>query len=277
MIERPIPYVGVSGVVSPEQQQTIEAFADSINLRQSRQLILGVKAVHKTQFLDIKNKYGQEWYPIGEEQFGAALAPKTQTTPSLAVAQTYFDPAYIDNPGYRDYFTDRIFRRGEQWIDGIQFDMLPWYAQPEMLDFLVKLKSKHDTKLFLQVHKPAMESLGPHGVVEALGPYAEILDYVLFDSSHGTGKKLDAPKLMSFLEQAYSHEALNSVGFAIAGGLNGTIIRDELPQVVSEFPDVSWDAEGQLHPAKADKTMPLDMAIVSDYLEASRTVAGTIG
>ena len=36
----------------------------------------------------------------------------------------------------------------------------------------------------------AMEDLGPHDTAIRLGAYAYLLDYVLFDSSHGTGKRL---------------------------------------------------------------------------------------
>jgi len=272
MSERPNSYVGVSGVVNPEQQKQIEAFANSIDLHVSRQLALGVKAVHKTQFLDVKNKYGEEWYPVGQEQFENALSQKTEASTSLAVAQTFFDPDYIDNPGYRDYFSDRLFKRGEKWIDGIQFDMLPWHSDRAMLDFLVKLKGKHDTKLFLQVHKPAMEALGPQGVIEELEGYVDALDYILFDSSHGTGTRLDTDALLSFLREAYDSQNLDSVGIALAGGLNGKIVAEELPVVLREFPDISWDAEGQLHPVTAEGTKPLDMNIVNEYLEASANI-----
>lgn len=275
MIERPQPYIGVSGVVSPEQQKNIEDFAESINLQPSRQLALGIKAVHKTQFLDIKNKYGEEWYPVGEQQFKDALSPKAEATNTIAIAQTYLDPAYVDNPGYRKYFADRILKRGESWIDGIQFDMLPWHEKPVLLDYLAKLKQEHDTKILLQVHKPAMETLQPDGVAEALTPYSEFLDYVLFDSSHGKGLKLDTDSLKTFLDAAYSHEGLSSVGFAIAGGLNSAIVQDELPKVLEDFPDVSWDAEGQLHPANSEGTMPLDMGVVNAYLQASVNVLPT--
>ena len=59
-------YVGVSGVTSPDTERELE----SINLKsglaeKGRLLALGVKAVHKTQYLDIENKYGTEWYPVG--------------------------------------------------------------------------------------------------------------------------------------------------------------------------------------------------------------------
>lgn len=268
--KRPDAYVGVSGVVEPSQQRTIEAFAAEAGLwTHDRRLALGVKAVHKTQFLDVENKYGKEWYPVGRESFEGALVPRVQGSSTLGVAQTFFDPGYIDNPGYREYFRDRIFQRGEAWIDGIQFDMLPWHNNPDMEGFLQDLRLKYETKVFLQCHKDAMDSLGPEGVVERLKELAPLVDYVLFDSSHGTGTRLDVDRLHAFLSVAYESGDLDTVGFAIAGGLNGDVVREELPKIMEDFPDISWDAEGQLHSETDKRTMPLDMEVVRNYLQAS--------
>lgn len=273
--ERPKPYVGVSGVVSPEQQaQLNDIFTEAGLLQADRILALGVKAVHKTQFLDIENKYGSAWYPVGEEAFTGALAPHVADSHTMGVAQTYFDLEMITNPGYREFFGDRILRRGAPWIDGIQFDMLPWHEDAAMMPFLEKLKQKHDTKLLLQVHGHAMEALGPKGVTKLLGRHAAILDYILFDASHGKGERLDTARLLTFIEEAYSATPLDSVGIALAGGLNGRVVEEELPPVVEKFNDISWDAEGQLHSKSTNNEQPLDMAIVRDYLRVSAGVSG---
>lgn len=271
--ERPEQYVGVSGVVSPAQQEEIESFAELLNFDMSEtRLALGVKAVHKTQFLDIQNSYGPQWYPVGERSFANALMPRAETGLSMGVAQTYFDPEYIDNPGYRTLFSDRIFQRGERWIDGIQFDMLPWHEKPEMLDFLSRLKAKFGKKILLQCHNDAMETLGPRGAAQRLEVYADVVDYVLFDASHGTGTRLNTDALLPFLDQAYAKPGLQSMGFAIAGGLDASVVEEALPIVLADFPDVSWDAEGRLHPVNEQRERPLDMDIVRAYLKMSRDV-----
>lgn len=269
----PESYIGVSGVVNESQQEQLESFAEEFGFtRLRRQLMLGVKATHKTQFLDIPNKYGPEWYPVGGEQFEKAISERKFGSKTIAVAQAYFDVDYVDNQKYRDEFSNRIFERGEQWIDGIQLDMLPWQANPVMLDFLAELKSKHHTKILLQCHKKAMELLGPKGVSEKLGYYSDSIDYVLFDSSHGTGAKLDVDKLKYFIDAGYDNCELNSVGFAIAGGLNEETVREELPKILGDFPDVSWDAEGNLHPMTKDATRPIDMDVAKNYLRSSAKV-----
>jgi len=271
-IKRPESYIGISGVINPEQQTELEGFADSLGFSSlRRRLMLGVKATHKTQFMDIENKYGADWYPVGEN-IKDTITPRTENNNSLYIAQAYFDIDLVGDQQYRDDFSRKIFERGATWIDGIQFDMLPWHTHPAMIQFLESLKQQYDAKIFLQCHKNAMDELGPDGVVEKLKDYAHTIDYALFDSSHGTGTKLDVDKLQSFIEPAYASTDLQSIGLAIAGGLNGDIVRSELPAILSNYPDLSWDAEGQLHPATPSGARPLNMKVVQEYLANSADV-----
>jgi len=233
--------------------------------------MLGIKATHKTQFLDIENKYGRDWYPVGDE-IKNTISPRQNRNNSLYIIQAYLDINHVEDSEYRDRFSDTVFKRSKNWVNGIQFDMLPWHTHPAMIQFLEKLKSKYDTKVFLQCHKNAMEMLGPKGVVEKLKQYTHTIDYVLFDSSHGTGTKLDTDKLRHFLTESYNTESLDAVGFAIAGGLNSEIVEKELPNITKDFPDISWDAEGQLHTELDNYTRPLNIEITKDYLKESSKI-----
>lgn len=274
MSERAQPYVGISGVVNPNQQRLYEEiFRNSGLIDRGRRLALGVKAVHKTQYLDIENRFGSAWYPIGEADFRGAVNKSSDPRVSMNIAQAYLDVGHVGDPDYRRKFTDRIFQRGESWIDGIQFDLLPWHSDPEITNFLHETKDRHPEKLILlQCHGGAMEQLGPRGAIRQLGALAAAVDYVLFDASHGTGQRLDTKNLSRFLDEGYSSESLSSVGFVVAGGLNAHVIREDLPEIVSIFPDTSWDAEGQLHPLNDKGERPLDEAAVREYLVASGSV-----
>ncbi len=266
------PYVGVSGVVSPEMQLSLESIASETHLHDNdRLLALGVKAVHKTQFLDIENKYGPDWYPVGENAFTNALRHDDPNPNTISVAQVYLDVEHVDSAEYRQQFLLRIIGRGEPWLQGIQFDMLPWHNNTDMLDFLEKVKD-NNIAVFLQVHKNAMEELGPRGVVRRLGRSAQLVDYLLFDSSHGTGKRLDVETLSPFIAEAHAGLDLSQTGIALAGGLNGAIVREDLPRLVADYPNLSWDAEGQLHPVTSEGKRPLDLGIVEDYLRASSEI-----
>jgi hypothetical protein len=108
---RPPPYVGVSGVITPGQQEELEQLAVTSGLTGRRILLLGVKAVHKTQFLDVENKYGPEWYPVGADAFTAALEPRPEPGGTLAVAQLYLDVDHVADAAYRDAFMARVRAR----------------------------------------------------------------------------------------------------------------------------------------------------------------------
>ncbi len=267
------PYVSVSGVVSPEIQTVVEeSFIASGLKSQGRHLALGVKAVHKTQFLDIENKYGQDWYPVGAQAFTSALSHDTPKPYTKAVAQTYLDVEHVGDKDYRDAFVRRIHERGQPWIQAIQFDMLPWHNDSDMLSFLENVKETTGLEILLQAHSHAMEELKPQGIVRRLARAAHVIDYLLFDASHGTGTRLDTEALRPFVVEAYEGFDTKHTGIAIAGGLNEQVVREDLPALISDYPHLSWDAEGQLHPVLANGSRPLDIDTTESYLMTSATI-----
>lgn len=273
MNERPKPYVGISGVVNTEQQQFYTDKFHELGLAQSRRLALGVKAVHKTQMLDVANKYGPAWYPVGEAQFADALEPSGDT---LRVAQAYLDIDHVGDPDYRDEFINRICKRGKTWLNAIQFDMLPWHQDESMLGFVEKVKAKTGHEILLQVHGEAMSRLGPDAVPVVLGKYAHALDYILFDASHGKGVRLNSGALAPFVEASHDYWALKNVGIGVAGGLNAQVVREDLPALLSDYPGLSWDAEGQLHEELPDGSRPLSTKRTVSYLESTAHVLKTV-
>lgn len=273
MTERMKPYIGISGTVNPEQQQYLLNQFNNLGLDTQRDIAFGVKATHKTQYLDIENKYGRDWFPVGDE-FSDVL----ETLPgSLNVAQVFLDPELVNDADYRDEFIKRIRRRGASWLQAVQFDLLPWHADNSLIPFLEQLKNESGLGVILQAHGESMQALGPDGMMQKLGQYATALDYVLFDASHGKGIRLNSKALQPFLEAAYSSDALGSVGFGVAGGLHAQVVREDLPVLVQQYPNMSWDAEGRLHPVRPeDSARPLDVRLATEYLEASAEVIRSV-
>ena len=153
--ERPLPYIGISGVnnlknnTDPENtsmqywlmdQFTYAGIENRQDQPNQRQILLGVKAVHKTQYLDIENKYGHEWYPVGEQEFATAL--DEGGLGALKAAQIYFDPESVADADYRNKFIERICERGKSWINTLQFDLLPWQQNDAMLPFIEEVKQQ---------------------------------------------------------------------------------------------------------------------------------------
>jgi phosphoribosylanthranilate isomerase len=279
-------YIGVSGVVDQDQQRSLEHLARHYKLtdpeatrsdsRLSRSIALGVKAVHNTQWLDRPNKYGPSWYPVGATSFARAVHASTPDE-TLNVAQVYMDPTTIAaDPTYADAFIEQILERGEAWVDALQFDMLPYHDDTLSTDWPALMERIHQrtnnrVETILQCHSPAM-SRGPKAAVERLKKFGSTVDRVLFDASHGTGREMNGASLRTFLDAAYSDRDLAATSFGIAGGLNTERVQKHLPAIVRQFPDISWDAEGQLHKPFGELDRGLDMDKVRGYLAASAKV-----
>lgn len=272
MSERSAPYVGVSGVVSQEQQRRLIDIAGISGLNQRRRLLLGVKATHKTQYLDTPNKYGTNWYPVGEEAFTNALSGDTIST--YNVAQLYLEQASIKaDARYPHEFIRKVAKRGATVLDALQFDMLPYHENPKLWSHTIDNVRALDMGVIIQSHAPAM-SKGPKKAIEDLVKLSDYssLDFVLFDASHGTGKGMDVDTLRYFLEAGYNDSDLEARGtnFGIAGGLDEETVEIQLPSLLSDFPEVSWDAEGRLHDRAGDGR--LDLQRTRDYLFSSARV-----
>lgn len=272
MSERNEPYVGVSGVVSQEQQRRLVELARMSGLTAKRQLLLGVKATHKTQYLDVVNKYGTQWYPVGESVFADALAEGS--VPTYNVAQLYLEPESIKTDVfYPREFIRKIVKRGRGVLDALQFDMLPYQDNPQLWSHTIDEVKHQGMGVIIQAHAAAMEK-GPKQAINdlvRLSDYSD-LDFVLFDASHGTGREMNPDALKRFLEEGYNDIDLEdrSTNFGIAGGLDEYTVETHLPSVLKDFPDISWDAEGRLHPRDGEGR--LDIQKTRDYLFASARV-----
>lgn len=269
MAERAQSYIGVSGVDAPDIQTRLIELFDDAGLRSRRELMVGVKALHKGQWLDLPGRRGLGWDVTGEAFRGCV----EHSAKSVNVAQAYFDIDQVGDPSYRNAFLQRIFDRGSTWIDGIQFDSYPWHENSALMQFLEQTKRQHpEALIYLQCHQWSMNTHTPKRMAQRLGAHAHAIDYLLFDASHGKGITLDTERLVPYIDEIYSYDALGHVGVALAGGLCAETVREHLPSVVERYPDISWDAEGKLHPKHKDGTMPLDLATVGRYFAASKEV-----
>lgn len=282
-------YIGISGVVNQEQQAELEGMFKEYGLDQKRTLNLGVKVTHKPQYLGIENRHGREWYPVGDalrtvldrhEWF-----PGDELPFSSGVAQVCLDGDLVHEQAYRTEFWRRSIGRfalldSGYWPRAIQFDMLPDWCEASGNEIAGEMLSrvaweaesrKRDHYAILQCQGGIMTAHSPTQIAEALDRLSVghdgWADYVLFDASGGRGIRMDSEALLPYIDATYDKR-----GVAVGGGLSAGVVRDELPAILSHFPDVSWDAEGQLHPVNADSKRPLDMEACRAYFEASAEV-----
>ena len=243
MIDRPKPYVGVSGVVNPEQQRVLLDASTSLR-SQGHRLNLGVKAVHKTQWLDINNKYGRDWYPVGDE-ISDAIRPVNAHDNTMVTAQVFLDfKAAEGEQNYAKRFVSKMMGRTGHYLTAVQFDLLPW-AHGEAVDMLEFIKDyDSDLEIILQCYGPLMEQYSPDILMKRFRPYHEIVDHLLFDASHGTGTRLNPAVLEPYIDKA---SELPWLGVGVAGGLDAKVVREDLPALIMKYPHLSIDAEGRLH------------------------------
>lgn len=265
------PYIGVSGVVNPEQQMELVEYADDALKNLGRKLALGVKATHKSQYSLEGTKYGSEWFHVGDEISGA-LDLRVGT---WNILQTYLSPEELaKSQKYPQKFFKKLQKRTSSYSDAVQIDMLRYEADPERYRHVVDAMALTGLDIIIQCHGHAMES-GPKRALESMKRLigSHTVSYILFDASHGNGKQMDNTALMSFLQQAYNDRDFLGRGtnFGIAGGLHGDNVAELLDDVLIDFPEVSWDAEGRLHnklPSDGGNGR-LDMGKTKSYLQAS--------
>lgn len=266
-------YIGVSGVVCEAQQEELKKLFEQLALDKQRVLQLGIKATHKPQFLDIENKYGRAWYPVGDE-IAHTLHPIQPDTPMTAVAQVAFEPELVRSSTYQRAFLEKLAARTTNWLTGVQYDMVPWTDDDMDISKLITTTKEtmgEDIVVTLQCQGAIMERHSPRDVSERLKRMDD-LAFVLFDSSCGRGMPMNTEQLLPYIQATADTADLAHIGIAVGGGLNAENVHMKMPLLLREFPQLSWDAEGQLHPVNRQGERPLDMDVCRAYLGVSAEV-----
>jgi hypothetical protein len=242
-IERPQPYVGISGVGLNAEHAYIRTLWDKTRLSEAgRLLLLGVKGC-SNQYENKPNKRGNVWYPCGDAATKALLPPNEN---ELATIQTYFgkQPESYSTKQLLGS-TNRMLER-MPWTQAIQYDQFPWY-EIEAQQYLHELKSaRPDLKLLIQLNEKVLSGTTPPELAERLTEQADTWDYALFDTSHGKGVEISTARLSPFIDAVYAHPGLNSMNFAVAGGLDANNL-PLITDLLHEYPELSFDSESRLH------------------------------
>jgi hypothetical protein len=106
----------------------------------------------------------------------------------------------------------------------------------------------------------------PHGVADALQPYAPLVNGVLFDPSGGFGQPFDTERARTFLA-AITERGWN-IALGVAGGLGPDTLHLVTPllDLLDQFPDLNIDAQGKLR----NEHNELDLQKVALYLERAQ-------
>jgi len=256
--ERPQPYIGISGVANQEQHERLFKIAISEKFNTIDYfLMIGVQATTKTQLLEIENKMGQMWHPVG---------------------QTIRDAAFEDESGFTKPFIHCFFegredlgaglavvmKRTQNYSKGVQLNGLHWLDE-DYSQFLNKFRDAYPNQdIILQANHRIMES-SPQEIVRALGRLP--VNYVLFDRSGGRGINLVSEYIRPYIDEVYQSQL--NIGVSLAGGLEASNVEELIGPLFSEFPKLSCDAEGKLRCGQEHKTI-LDLNACNAFIRVCK-------
>lgn len=230
---KPVPYIGITGVMNRPQIATIGASALNLLHKTGRKIMIGVLASSKT-LTGEQNKYPRLYPPI------KSLPEIFASDPRLLNIVHY----NTDNPLLlRDelFKTMRLFKERGNGLNGFQLNM-PWPSISHLEDVKTTFPK---LKIILQIGPKAFEQVGysPGAVMEGVGWYLPFIDYILLDPSDGLGKPLSAETLRPYLQELANN--LHTIGLGVAGGLGPDTMHLAEP-LIKEFPNLSIDAQSGL-------------------------------
>lgn len=255
------PYIGVTGVTSPEQATDLLRLFEKNNftLEGSHIPMMGVLVSDKTfnHRLTKSNRYPDFFkvVPILEAAKGrafTALHYNTHTPEQLAdEVEMLFN--------FGDIYENNLCR-------GIQLNIKsPPVEQIQMIN-----EQFPDMKIILQMSQTLEELTADNEKWLNALHSMNCADYVLIDSSRGQGRLLDIAQSAELFK--YLSEKVGRVCYGFAGGLSGDSVRPVM-QRLSAFTgafNFSLDAEGKL----MNENDVLDLEKVEDYISgASREIA----
>ncbi|MCA9301732.1 hypothetical protein KC974_04235 [Candidatus Saccharibacteria bacterium] len=253
-------YIGVSGMGSREQQtESLNAFEESGLRELGRTMLIGVKATTRIQVDETEASRGSNWYPVGD-----SLRKILRRSDSVNALQLYADD-WTDLSERALPLMNRSIERSEDWLDGLQFDMLPWFEEDSSLQIIKQYAPKVAGPVILQCYGDIMRSQPAEAVIERLRHVEGFVSHVLFDASEGRGELMDPDALCVWVEALQASDL--DMAPVIAGGLSAESVRTLLPAITRRFDDVSWDAESSLHTDDV-----LDTKKVAEYFTASTEV-----
>jgi len=222
------PYVGISGIMSPQE---VIPLLECVPHGSERKLSIGVLV--GTETLNPSQYRARELYPPAE---GIKSIFSSDPRALNVLHLSTLDPEGLLLE------IDAAVHYGLPFYHAIQINT-PW-PSPSVL--LAAKEHYRSLKIIIQLCGGAIEQAGgtARGVVDRLYRYPEgIIDTVLFDESRGKGLILDALKASEYLGAI--RIALPKISLGVAGGLERRNLGCILG-LARDFPGLSIDAQGHV-------------------------------
>jgi len=249
-------YVGITGFTSRNEVYSV---SDSMMAEDSNRLLMvGVLASKKT-LSGQKNKWPNR-YPRVQDISGIF----TQHEGVLNLIH-YSTDNHHENPSFLIDELIHMSQLGGPFFHGFQLN-ITWPSRGAIAEFRKHVPNK---VIVLQIGGKALRTINhsPKNLVFDLMKYENLIDYVLIDPSGGLGIPFDTERARAYLKAI--HAANLNLGLGVAGGLSPTTLHLVEP-LLSDFPDLSWDAEGRLR----DEQDNLVLKTSVEYVQKSCGLTG---
>lgn len=255
------PYIGVTGfMTNKEVESVLSIFPENSN----RILMAGVLASTTTVMSERPSKFNGR-YPVIDDIEGIFTSH-----PRVFNAIHFHDKTRDDIQIFDQM--QMLTLKGGKYFHGFQLN-IKW-PNPEILR---SYRSAHPKKkIILQVGGGAFKDVNQDPATMAKkikNDYGNWIDYVLIDPSGGEGKKFDIQMALLCL-RALETTCDPKIGFGIAGGLCHDNVNELLLPVITEFPNVSIDAEGKLR--DSDNGDVLNVGRTLQYVQAANKLLGNV-
>ena len=237
------PYIGIAGITSRQQVETILSYG--IN-HAERPVMIGVLASSKT-LSGRTNKYPHR-------------------TPPIDAIKTIFgdDPGVINFVHYHSEDADTLAQQLDlvstlsgNCLDGFQINNA-WPSSSEL--WCHRIKYPHH-RIVLQLNKAVLSNDTAEAIAKKLKRrYLDVVQYVLIDASGGLGSLLDTTKTLDLITAIQEH--VPEIKIAVAGGL-GPDTLSRLEPLIVQYPELSIDAESGVRDPVTDL---LDLDRTESYL-----------
>lgn len=255
-IEDYAPLIGITDFTHPDQVRAMLRIFNANRRSQSeRKLHVGVMTSYK-----VLNGFPTKWTQIfpKKEDIAGIFTP-------LDVYNCLHYVDYEHGHGEISFDLFRAIRYGGRHIHALQLDMV--WPDPGSIQFAIN-RSEAKPEVILQIGAKAFEveevNNDPNELARNLDKYMgrRLNLRVLLDKSMGRGIGMNAEELLPYARAI--RERFPDLPLIVAGGLGPSTMHLVEP-MLPEFPDISVDAQGQLH-IDGDPLKPVDWGRAGRYL-----------
>ncbi len=257
----PTPYVGVTGVVSPQEVEAVvnEFTSAGYSMTSPHIPMLGVLA----SFKSLNGQPTSRRYPKIELLPELMRAAAGRVLTMVHYNSREFGLCGQVNRVFKDLYKDGLCR-------ALQLNIV-W---PDIYQVMLIKGDFPEMKIVFQANQQAMAGRTTLEIVNGIARYGSSLDYVLIDPSGGRGKEFSIDDSMEVYRELRESLPRLTVGFA--GGFTRENVKAKVTELKTRTESTNFctDAEGGLRDKKSDEKGDdvLSISKVRGYLQETKII-----